>query len=87
MPVDWVAQVFTNTTNKKFDCNTLVFKNQGTQIVTIDGNLQIAPGQGFTYECYPGEINEHSYDIVFQNDQAAGCRLVVISKLYKPKNS
>ena len=85
MPVDWICNVYSMTTNRNFSCNTVVMQNQGTQAVTIDGNLVINPGQGFTFECYPGEINEHSYDIVFPNDRAAGCKLVVYCKIYKPQ--
>ena len=86
-PVEWLNQVISVTSfGKRFEsANTIVFTNQGTQAVTIDGNLQIQPGQGFTYECYPGEINVHGYDIVFTNDQAAGCRLLVTIKLYSVK--
>jgi len=85
IPVDWICNVFSTTTNRNFSCNTVVMVNQGTQIVTIDGNMQIAPGQGFTFECYPGEINEHSYDIVFVNDREPGAKLVVYCKIYKPR--
>lgn len=85
-PVDWQPQTFSRTTQgRRFDCNTLIMVNQGTQNVTIDGNLTLTPGQGFTFECYPGEINIHPYDIVFVNDQLNGCRLVTYSKLYTKK--
>jgi hypothetical protein len=84
LQVDWITQILTGTTSRRFDCNTLVMVNQGTQAVVIDGNLTLTPGQSFTYECYPGEMNAHSFDIVFTNDQAAGCKLVVLQKVYKP---
>jgi len=81
--VDWMQQVITGTTHRRFDCNTLVLTNQGTQKVFIDVNLTIGPGQSFTYECYPGEMNGHTFDIVFENDQASGCRLIALCKVYK----
>jgi hypothetical protein len=82
--VDWLTQVFTGTSSRRFDCNTLVFVNQGTQTVVIDGNLRLTPGENFTYECYPGEMNAHTFDIVFTNDQENGCRLIALCKVYKP---
>lgn len=87
MPVDWNITTLNSSQNKKFDCNTLVFYNQGTQNVTIDANLLLTPGASFTFECYPGEMQQHSFDITFLNDRAPGANLVVIEKIYKPKTS
>lgn len=85
IPVDWNISTLNSSQNKKFDCNTLVFTNQGTQNVTIDANLILTPGMSYTFECYPGEMQAHSFDIVFTNDLAAGAVLVVVEKVYKPK--
>ena len=85
MPVDWNFTTINRSQNKKFDCNTLEFINQGTQAVKIDANMILNPGQGHTFECYPGEMQEHSFDIVFTNDQLVGCNLLVIEKVYKPR--
>ena len=84
MPVDWSITLLSSSQNKKFDCNTLVFTNQGIQNVTIDAALVLTPGMSFTFECYPGEMQQHSFDIVFDNDRQAGAVLVVTEKVYKP---
>lgn len=80
--VHFESLVITGTKSRTFECNTLVFWNQGTQEVTIDGKWVIQPWASFTFECYPGEMNITSYDIVFDNDRAAGCKLVAICKQY-----
>jgi len=64
------------------DCNTLTFLNQGTQNVTINGQLLLTPGTGYQFDLYPGEMLTQAFDIVFPNDRAAGCNLVAITKEY-----
>jgi hypothetical protein len=83
---DFLPAIVTNTINRTFECNTLVFWNQGSQNVTIDGLYTLTPGQAYTYECYPGEMNIRAYDIVFENDRLAGCKLVCILKVYLSTN-
>lgn len=80
--VDWVPVVITQTTSRVFECNTLVFMNQGTQTVTIDGMWTLTPGQGFDFEQYPGEMITRNFDFVFTNDRLAGCKLVALCKQY-----
>lgn len=81
--VKWTDQVFsTNVSSRSFDCNTIVFKNQGTQPVTINQANILLPGMGYTYECYPGEMDTTEYSIVFENERAAGANLLVSYKQY-----
>lgn len=81
--VDFAPIVIARDAARTFECNTLVMWNQGTQNVTIDGMYVIQPWASFTFECYPGEMNIRSYDIHFDNERAAGCKLVCVMKLYQ----
>lgn len=82
--VDWTHLRFsTNVQSRVFDCNTIIIVNQGTQNVTVNDNLKLAPGASFTYECYPGEMNQTSYSIIFTNDKVAGAEVAVITKTYR----
>ena len=79
----------TMTGSYAFNCNDLVFLNQGIQNVTINGILVLGPGQGWSFAGYPGEMNISSYDITFANDRENGCDLVIMQKQYaspKPEN-
>lgn len=80
--VDWQPVLISTSVNRTFECNTLIFKNQGTQNVTIDGQCILTPGESITFEQYPGEMLIRAYDIVFTNDLQAGASLLAYCKVY-----
>ena len=75
-------QPVTTNGSRQFQCNTLTMWNQGTQNVTINGQMVLYPGMAYTYEGYPGEMLIQSFDIVFDNERANGCKLLFIRKEY-----
>lgn len=87
MNYQWSFVPVTSTTSKNVDCSTVMFINQGTQNVEINGVLLLTPGQGFTFEGYPGEMNTQAYDIIFPNDRLPGCKLVIVMKEYKGRGA
>jgi hypothetical protein len=67
---------------KKPVCNTVIFTNTGTAIAMIDSTLPILPGQSFTYEGYPGEINIHNYTISWVPGAGLTCSVIMTCKEY-----
>lgn len=73
----------TTNANKVFACSTITMWNKGTQSVTINGVMPLAPGEAFTFEGYPGDINMTGFNIVFTNENATGCLLICVLKEYR----
>lgn len=81
-PHVWSFTPISSRANLVAECNTIIFSNDGTQNVTINGVKVLTPGQSMTHEGYPGEINVTSYEIVFTNDLQPGCLLTMMCKEY-----
>ncbi len=83
VPHDWVPFAFNKNGTHRADCNTIFFYNAGTQTVTIDSVLPLLPGQGTSFPCsFAEDWNKHTYSIVFANENAGGCNLVIYHKVY-----
>ncbi len=69
-------------TEKNFECNDITFINKGTVDATINDCFILSPGQSMTYQCWPGEINDTIYSIVFPSPYTNGCKVIAICKIY-----
>ena len=78
---DQVNQVFNKNGTFRANCSTIIFRNQGTQTVVLD-LLRLLPGESYTLEGYPGEMNMHTYDITFENMKEPGMELWIGMKMY-----
>jgi len=82
--VDTPATSIAKDTQYKANCGTIIFRNEGSVTVKIDNLYTIKPLENFTIECYPGELNIHTYSITFVGGyNQSGCNLIIITKVYK----
>lgn len=87
--------VVTANGRQKVDCATVIFKNEGTTIATIDGAWTLPPGASFSLDAPPlssvviaGVVhwvvsqNVHEYQITFSGGQG---QLVIIQQIYQDR--
>jgi hypothetical protein len=76
------GQVVTPQTGTSIEsnCNGIVFRNIGTDVVTILGN-PMQPGESFTPPCNVGEIDQTNYLATFAG-ATTNQKLLVIRKKY-----
>lgn len=84
--VDFVTSTKNDNGNFIANCNTIRFLNTGTATVMIDSQQRVLPNMAIEDQCWPGELNKHTYEITFLNPNGNLVQnLVITRKVYKDK--
>lgn len=75
-------QVYRTTSQIPSECNSILFRNQGTSIVTIDNMVILQPGQNFEISGNAGELLIHDFQVYFTNTGVQINELLVAFKVF-----
>ncbi len=73
-------QVYVATAMIATTFNSILFRNQGTSVCTIENLIILQPGQSFSIDGNVGEYFTNSFQVVFGS--TGDNQLVVVSKVF-----
>lgn len=75
-------QVYRTTSQIPSECNSILFRNQGTSIAVIDNMVILQPGQTFDIQGNAGELLIRSFQVYFTNTGGQTNELLVAFKVF-----
>jgi hypothetical protein len=80
IPMGLNFQVYITTAQIPSNCNSIIFRNQGTSVCTIENVIILQPGQSFEVSGNAGEYITNAFTAIFASGGTNS--LLVVSKVF-----